>query len=208
MRPAIGRFSRAIAIAGTLLVIAFTPSVARAQRPGSGWILKPSPDGSIQTLYWDLYKQTEIWMRLEPRLPSGDAAPMYVVLSTIVDGQRQRKPVEAFDWQAQGNPRLIVTRPSFTLTLDGRDTIDLQTGAWPFHTLYATGCDTCAVTGAVAQLPVPVARRIASASRLEGLVLGLTVTFTREQIAALGRYIARVTLADAGEDAARPGARP
>jgi hypothetical protein len=207
VRLAIGRSSRAVAISALLIVI--TSTSARAQRPGSGWILKPSPDGSIQTLYWDLFKQTEIWMRLEPHLQSGAPAPLYVVLSTIIDGQKLRKPVESFDWQAQGNPRLIVTRTSFVLTLDHRHVIDLATGAWPFTALSGNNCDGgCPETGAVAHLPVALARRIAGARSVDGDVLGLPVTFSSEQIAALNRYIARVTLADTGGDDAHPGATP
>lgn len=207
MRLAIGRSSRAVAIVSALLIV-ITSTSARAQRPGSGWILKPSPDGSIQTLYWDLFKQTEIWMRLEPQLQSGGPAPLYVVLSTIVDGQKLRKPVESFDWQAQGNPRLIVTRTSFVLTLDRRHVIDLATGAWPFTALSGNNCDGgCPETGAVAHLPVAVARRIAAARRVDGDVLGLPVTLTPDQIAAINRYIARVTLSE-DDDSRGSGTTP
>ena len=195
MRSAIDRPGRALAIVSTLLVITVASAPPRAQRPGSGWILKPSPDGTIQTLYWDLFKQTEIWMRLEPHLASGGPAPLYVILSTIVDGEKLRRPVESFDWQAQGNPRLIVTRTSFVLTLDRRQVIDLATGPWPFTALSGNNCEGgCPETGAVAHLPVAVARRIAAARRVDGDVLGLPVTFTQDQIAAINRYIARVTL--------------
>jgi len=197
VRSAIDRSSRAGAIATALLVITAGSGAAHAQRPGMGWVLKPSPDGTIQTLYWDLFKQTEIWMRLEPHGASGGPAPLYVILSTIVDGQKLRKPVDSFDWQAQGNPRLIVSRTSFVLTLDRRDVIDLATGAWPFTALASNNCDlNCPEIGAVAHLPVAVARRIAAARRVDGDVLGLPVTFTPDQIAAINRYIARVTLSE------------
>jgi hypothetical protein len=202
VRSAIDRPGRALAIVSTLLVITICSAAVRAQRPGSGWVLKPSPDGSIQTLYWDLFKQTEIWMRLEPQLQSGGPAPLYVVLSTIVDGQKLRTPVESFDWQAQANPRLIVTRTSFALTLDRRQVIDLAAGPWPFTPVSGNNCDgNCPETGAIAHLPVAVSRRIAAARRLDGDVLGLQVTFTPDQIAAINRYIARVTLSE--DDGAR-----
>ena len=75
MRSAIDRPGRAVAIVTALLVVAAASGAPHAQRPGMGWVLKPSPDGTIQTLYWELYKQTEIWMRLEPQIVSGGPAP-------------------------------------------------------------------------------------------------------------------------------------
>ena len=103
----------------------------------------------------------------------------------------------------------MITRTSFALTLDRRKTLDLTTGPWPFTALSGNNCDgSCPETGAVAHLPVAVARQIGAARRLDGDVLGLAVTFTPEQIAAINRYIARVTLADAGGDDTHPRDTP
>ena len=63
---------------GLLLAFALAATVA-AQSPGMGWVMVPS-DRVTKTLFWELFKKTEVWTQLAPATDDGSGRRMPVAL--------------------------------------------------------------------------------------------------------------------------------
>ncbi len=192
MPPVIRRAAALLALLTPTLLAAASRG---GQAPGAGWVVKPSPDGEIQQLYWDLQKQTEIWMRLEPRRPDGSAAPLYLIFSVIFDGKTAPGPATSVLVQALAGPMTIVTHASFDLQIDGDRHVSFEAPPYSPQQVIPQSYDgsMSGPTGLQLTVPIDTVRSLAAAQVIKGDVLGIAVTLDPTQIAAIGRFIERVT---------------
>jgi hypothetical protein len=203
----------------TLLVAVVCAWPAVGQVPIAGWALKPTPPREIGQLYWDLYKTTEAWTRLELRRPTGVLAPVELIVQATWPGVRRTAPPAAVRLLAQSAPHAVLFSSSFALTLlddDGRArTLDLTRPPFESQLVFPLGCSECGFTAVDTRIPGSVLMELALATRISGTVLGMELELQPADLDALHAFAAHVGLLTASDPprrvvppttAPRPGA--
>ena len=168
-------------------------AIFSAQAPGAGWVMKPAPDGEVQQLYWAEFKQTEVWIHLEPHRRTGEIAPFYLIFSVIFDGKTQQHPADSVMVQAIAAPNMLVDRLSLELILDGEKHLALDAPPYFPHQIYSQSAEfPGGPAGLQVMVPIAIVKELADAEKIEGDVLGIKIVLHAPQIAALGRFLARV----------------
>jgi hypothetical protein len=65
----------------------FLAAIPTVQGPGDGFNLAPSAPREIKTLYWELFKTTEIWVRLSPEGKDNKPAPVSLIFYVTFSGK-------------------------------------------------------------------------------------------------------------------------
>jgi len=170
--------------------------------PAAAQLLPPPGDGDIRVVYWDLLKQTEVWLTLEPRSPAGERAP----LLTFTDRFRGRRPAGP---RREVEVRAYVgtfwaPRAELWLLADGQR-IEFGSGARQLGFVSGAPSDFLSET-----ISIEMLKQIGAAERVTGVVLGFEVELTAAQRQALRMFLVRVLSDDPAPQprpfgAARPG---
>src|SRR5688500_17336400 len=84
--------------------------VLLVQLPGGGWTLAPAPPREVKRLYWELVETTEVWVRLTPGYPSGNAPLLSLVFQAFFPGRQPREPYSLRPQWPKGEPVRLVVR--------------------------------------------------------------------------------------------------
>ena len=171
-------------------------ALSAAQGPGDGYNLAPSAPREIKTLYWELFKTTETWLRLSPLGPDRKPAPLSLIFFVTFSGRKLLSEPTEIAVRAQADPRFVVSKFSLKLKPQPGEPLDL---VGPLGTVknsigtkfqFYPNCPAgdCAVTGVVSYLPWPVFLSTARAGSLTGELLGLEVTFEQADLDALQAF--------------------
>jgi hypothetical protein len=172
------------------------------QAPGSGWMLVPTPERVIKTLYWHLFDETEVWTRIVPRaVTDSQKIPVsliiYVTMKDRIPSPRGRMqgPKEV-KMLAQPDPlaALPFRNLSFVLVTDTGERIDLIERGLAFRLI--PPCDGCAANAIFARIDAEMFRRLAESSTVEADVLGFKCRLDRADTAALVEFARYTKLVD------------
>ena len=75
------------------------------QGPGDGWANVPDAR-QVKRLYWDLFKTTEIWVRLIPETPGGKPPLVNLIFQAFYPGVPARDPYTGQPREPKGPPDL------------------------------------------------------------------------------------------------------
>lgn len=171
-------------------------SSASAQVPISGWALQPTPPREVAQIYWDLYKTTETWTRLQLRRPTGVVAPVELIVQATWPGTRRTAPPLTVRLLAQGSPTAVLARSTFVLTLTREDkttnVLDLTLPPFDSQELYP--CEDCGFNAVESRTPASVILELTQAVHISGNVLGIDVELQPEDIDALRAFARHVGL--------------
>jgi hypothetical protein len=195
-------------ISSTLLCVTIVsmlvPMQAFPQAPGSGWALVPTPERTIKTLYWELFDETEIWMRIAPEAEdraSTARIPASLIFWLTYPGKAfaandiKTSPQEVMV-QAQPDPLTIVNTLSLLFLVDDKVLFDLMGKGAAFDYIYP--CPGCAPNAAVAHLdPQSFRRMVRSLVRsktVTGEELGLKFRLSEADLQALRDFALYIKL--------------
>lgn len=171
------------------LSLSFGAGAASAQ-------LLPDPrDGDIRVVYWDLRSETEVFLTLELRSPSGEKLPMPLTLSVSFPGKRPAAALTHVQVRAYvGN--LWAPEPRLTIVLDGREEIGF---APPGPSgMYQSDDRGSTLMGIVGTIPIATLKQMSSARSVGGNLLRLKFELVRSQQDAIARFAERVRSPDPG----------
>src|SRR4029077_4650613 len=119
-RPRLAAGAAVVALA----VCAGVPVRAARQAPGDGWVMSPSPPRMVKVLYWELAKETEVWLRITPRSKDGAEIPANLVFSAVFQGDVSKPgaistPPDQITLLAQASPIAYYVTPTLALSGDG-----------------------------------------------------------------------------------------
>jgi hypothetical protein len=191
------RFIAALGSA-VLLVGPAIPRAAATQRPGAGWAVLPSPDKAIKLLYWELFDETEVWIRVVPQLTSsGTPIPASLIFSAIFKGKYLTtaaipRPPETVTLLAQPDPMAVLPVNSFSLRFvaDGQTPLDFVERNQA--TRIMGSCDSCAAQGIITRVSAETLRSLTDNPQLAADVLGFKCQLDVSDLNAL-RDFARQT---------------
>ena len=169
-----------------MLFIAMMPLV---QAPGEGYNLLPTPPRQIKSLYFELFKTTEVWVRLTPVGKDGQPAPVSLIFSTTFSGKKQAKIPADINIRAQVDPLFVASKFSLKLELPPGELLDLTAPGVNFE--YYPRCpsgETCAVTGVISIVPWRIFRQIVEAKSVTGEVMGREVSLQEADLIALRAF--------------------
>src|SRR5262249_46877629 len=158
---------------------------ADAQAPGAGWLMSPS-DRVTRTLYWDLFKQTEVWTQItpQPRDAPGKRVPASLVFWAVFNG---RRPASA-DIDAAPAPIMLLAQagplawfPNMSLKVGG---VDLGSDPAAKYQ-YPPNCERCSANGVQVPVPADMLKTWLSSPTISGEMLGIPFVFVREDVEAL-----------------------
>ena len=183
------------------LLLAAMPTV---QGPGDGYNLAPSSPREIKTLYWKLFKTTEIWVRLSPEGKDHKPAPVSLIFYVTFSGKELSLEPTHVTIRAQADPRFVASKFSLKLAPQPGEPLDL---VGPLGTVknsigtsyqYYPNCPEggCAVTGVISYLPWKVFLQIARSESLTAEALGIEVSFQQADLDALRAFAKKLVPAD------------
>jgi hypothetical protein len=189
-------------LAALPLVFALSGIVA-AQSPGMGWVMVPS-DRVTKTLFWELFKKTEVWTQLAAQTDdgSGRRMPVALVFSATFDGKHLtsseiQKAPEQVHVTAQAGPMTVFTKMSLEFRNADGTRVDLSAGA-DAHYLYPNGCNGCGATGIQGSMDASAVRALAASPNVKGEALGIPFVFARADRDALRDFARYVHIIDGG----------
>jgi len=152
-----------------------------------GQALPPPRDGDIRVLYYELPKETTVWLTLEPKSPEGKPLPMgmFFTLNLHFAGKQPKAPVEQVELRAHVG-LLWAPRVEVWFLLDDRDRIDLTPKS--FVGLISGDAWNYLPTN----VPVTTLTQIAQAKRVTGNALGVEFELTESQVRAIHAFLDRV----------------
>jgi hypothetical protein len=156
--------------------------------------LPPPRDGDIRVLYWELQKETEVWLTLEPKSPEGKPLPTAMNLTFTLRFPGMRPPTPPSRIEVRANAGLTaMPRPVLWLVLGDGQKIDLT----PPGTV---GLTSGAASDYIpAWMPVETLRQVAEADRVSGNALGMEFELTPSQREALRAFLSRVVSDNPGQ---------
>lgn len=173
------------------------------QGPGDGWANVPDAR-QVKRLYWDLFKTTEIWVRLIPESPEGKPGLVNLIFQAFFPGVPERDPYtgqprepkglpEKLVLKAQPLPMTVVRELTLRLEIDGK-TVDLTANPGQYRYLYpcAPG-DGCTANAVDADIDAALVRSLVAADVVKGVALGFPIKLTAEDQRALKEFAAKVT---------------
>jgi hypothetical protein len=174
------------------------------QGPGDGWANVPDAR-QVKRLYWDLFKTTEIWVRLIPENAEGKPPLVNLIFQAFFPGVPERDPYTGLPREPKGPPEKIVLKAMplpmtvvqmLTLRLEiGGKTVDLT--ADPARYRYLSPCgpgDGCAANAVDADIDAALVRSLVAAKVVNGVALGFPVKLTAEDQRALKEFATRIGL--------------
>lgn len=190
-----------LAIGVILLMTAVATAAHRVhatagQAPGSAWALSPTPARTVSIRYWQLFDQTEIWVRIVPHsLDKNGTLPVDLIFSAIFNGRIQPhgrsipKPARLIV-QAQPSPVAVLPVPhqSLTFTTDAGRQFDLAKRA----ATAVSPCDQCSADALVASLDPEVLKALAASTTLTCQVVGFSCRLDPLDISAIAEFAARI----------------
>ena len=184
-------------VVGTFLlmwmIIGRSPGVA-VQAPGSGWMVAPSPERAVKTLYWQLFDTTEVWTRVVPLDTTGSKLPLSFVISATAKGKSFNEAPPYVTVLAQPDPRAFLPYDSFSLlmiTTNGDRFDFVRNGA---ASRLGAFCDGCSLTAIVARVDSAVFHRLSTSRTISGSVLGLSFFLGLDDTTALAEFARRVRI--------------
>lgn len=161
---------------------------------GASAQLLPEPrDGDIRVVYWDLTRETEVFLTLELRSPDGEKLPVPLTLRVNFPGKRPTLPLTHVHIRADVN-NLWAPEPRLMIVLDGREAVEFDPS--PLYTQDSDGA--YALIGMVGTIPIATLKRLASARSVAGNVLRLKFELRGSQREAIARFTERILSADPG----------
>jgi hypothetical protein len=145
--------------------------------------LPPPGDGDIRAVYWDVRNETEVWLTLEPKSDTGEAAPV-VTFTHRFAGRRAAGPPTHVEVRAYAGA-FWAPRTEFWLRVDDDAPIHLAPGA----TALIPGTPSDFASGA---MDLAMLRQMAEAQRITGVALGYPFELTASQRRAIGDFVRRV----------------
>jgi hypothetical protein len=181
--------------------LAITPSI---QAPGDGINLAPSAPREIKTLYWELFNQTEIWVRLSPEGKDNKPAPVSLIFYITFPGKEPQSEPEQITVRAQADPRFVASKFSLKLIPRPGAPLDL---VGPLGTVknsigtdfqYYPNCPGggCAMTGIISYLPWKTFVQIAQSESLTAEALGMEVSLQKSDLDALRAFAKKIIPGD------------
>jgi hypothetical protein len=189
----------------------------------SGWALTQSPPREVRRLYWELVPEMEIWVRLVPEAPEGNAPLINLVFHAFYPGRAERDPYTGLPaWprgaptrlavSAEPLPTTLIRELSLRLKIDGQ-TVDLTGPESRYRNLPClTASEDCVPNAVEAEISAPTLRSLAGAGSIEGRALGFPIKLVAADQLALKSFVARIGLsednpkADRGHRVRVPGA--
>jgi len=182
----------------------FLATITTVQGPGDGFNLAPSAPREIKTLYWELFKTTEIWVRLSPEGKDNKPAPVSLIFYVIFSGKELSSVPTQIAVRAQADPRFVASKFSLKLAPRPGAPLDL---VGPLGTVknsigtnfqYYPNCPDggCAVTGVISYLPWKIFVQIARSESLTAEALGIEVSFEKRDLDALRAFAKKIGPAD------------
>jgi hypothetical protein len=150
----------------------------------SAQLLPPPGDGEIRVVYWDLQKQTEVWLTLEPKAPNGDRAPLLTFTDRFA-GKRPTAPRTHVEVRAFVGA-FWAPRAELWFLADGQR---IDFGNQSRLSGFVSSVPSDYLSEAIS---LEALKQMASAERISGVVLGFEVVLTDAQRQALRAFLARV----------------
>ncbi|HJR59630.1 MAG TPA: hypothetical protein VJ813_09535 [Vicinamibacterales bacterium] len=161
--------------------------------PGSADQLLPPPgDGDIRAVYWELRNESEVWLTLEPRSASGDAAPLLTFTCRFA-GKRPAGAITEIDVRAYAGV-FWAPRADLWFLLDDTHKLDLA----PKGGRLISGTPSDYVSEMVS---IDTVKRMVAEHRITGEALGFPFELRESQRGALRRFL---DLALSGNPAQQP----
>lgn len=170
------------------------------QAPGDGWALAQVAPRQIKTLYWDLFKTTEVYVSVIPEIPERKDPLVRFVFQGFFEGEKPKGSPQRVDLRVLGLPLTVIKDLSLTLVIDGR-TIDLAgscattpAASGPCHHLFPV-CgpdDGCAANGVVVELSPIVLRALRASRDVRGTALGFPIVFSAADRASVAAFVDQV----------------
>ena len=172
------------------LSLSFGAGVANGQ-------LLPDPrDGDIRVVYWDLRSETEVFLMLDLRSPSGEKLSMPLTLSVTFPGRHPVAPLTHVQVRAYvGN--LWAPESRLTIVLDGREEIGFASHG-PSGMYQSDPGSGSTLMGIVGTIPIATLKQMSSARSVAGNVLRLKFELVPSQQDAIARFAERVVSPDPG----------
>lgn len=135
--------------------------------------------------------RTDVSLTLTPTRADGSEPPFRLLFSASYPGRRVRRAPAVVQVTAQPHPLAVVAGLTFEFTVDRGERVDLAAAGRSCR--YTYPCDECGATGIVVQATLDEIRRIASAGRLDGNVLGFAIQLNAADRDALRQFVARLS---------------
>ncbi len=172
------------------VVVATATVFVAPQAPGGAWALVASEDGEIRTLYFDLFRQSETWLKIVPLFEESGPNPTTLYFSITYPGKNLTATPAVVRLRAQSNLRvypMTLRTPTLTLRLDGADRLDLTARGYGHWLNYP--CDECAFDGIVTNVPLLTFFRILEARVVDGTALGFPFRLGEAHLSALQEFL-------------------
>jgi hypothetical protein len=190
-----------------LLTLASALMLLSPQAPGDGWVVSPAAPREVKRVYWDLFRTTEIWVRIIPDNPDGKPPLVSLVFQAFFPGRAERDPYSGLpkwpkgtparlELRAEPLPMTLITQLSLQLVIDGQ-TLDLTGPGRRYR--YLPWCNLgqdCASNSVEADLEPSTLLSLVTARSVEGEVLGFPIRLVAADQAALGEFVDRVGLSE------------
>lgn len=155
-------------------------------------LLPPARDGDIRDVYWELRRESETWLTLEPKTADGRPAPLltftYAYAGKPPGPGATQIEVRAFGWAPHAD---------LVFVLNDKQTIDLS----PAGGVLTSGTPSDYVRGT---LTLDALRQMATAGRINGRALGVSFELRESQRKAISTFYDRVSGRRRGTSIASP----
>ena len=182
----------------------FLATITTAQGPGDGFNLAPSAPREIKTLYWELFKTSEIWVRLSPEGKDNKPAPVSLIFYITFSGKEPSSEPTQIGVRAQADPGFVASKFSLKLLPQPGAPLDLVGPPGTVKNFIGTDFQYyphcpgggCAVTGVISYLPWKIFLRIARSESLTAEALGIEVSFQKGDLDALRTFAKKIIPTD------------
>ena len=199
----IGLTHRRLVTLAVAVTVALSATTTRswAQAPGSGWVLVPTPERTVKSLYWQLFDVTEVWTRIVPHIENGAGTiPASLIVYATVPGNKTLPsaqvlhPPQEIMVLAQPDPLAVLPIPSlsFVLITDTGERFDLIERGVASRVL--PPCDTCSVEAILARLDSDTFRTLVKSKTITGKVLGFNCFLDQADRGALVEFARAIKL--------------
>lgn len=160
----------------------------------------------VRRIYWELLKTSEVLVQLIPEVPDGKRPLVSLTFRADFPGAAKRNPYDGLpEWPAgpparvtltaEPLPMVLIKELALRLEIDGR-AVNLTPPGGRYRNIpcLVTSAD-CAPYGVEAEIDPALLRTLVEARTVEGLALGFPVRLTKNDLAAVGEFASRVSLA-------------
>jgi hypothetical protein len=169
----------------------------------SGWALRPTKEGEIGQLFWELAKQSELWVTIKPTQvgpkPASGVPEILLVFSVCFPGKTLQAAPSTVQLRVQINrsfvPALVPDHPDVQIVVDGRSAHNL-TGPrfkhWVDSPGDGPGVVSTAPNGVIIELPVSLLQEMATARTVDGTTAGITFAMATPHLVQLEAFLKRI----------------